>query len=352
MVSINEKYMKMCFKLAEKGGVNTLPNPLVGCVIVKDNKIISKDFHKKIGEFHAERNAILKTDDKLLKGADLYVNLEPCSHFGKTPPCADLIIEKGIKKVVFSNFDPNPKVNGAGYKKLKENGVEVETGVLEKEGAELNRVFFKHIKEKKPYIALKIATTLDSKIADDNYNSKWITNEKSRKEVMKLRSYYQAVLTGSNTVKCDNPKLTSRIKGGVNPVRIIMDRKGSLDLNFNVFKNDGARIIVIDNTNKKYPSHIEKISFRDFNSLFCELYNMGIYSVLTESGRGLNSVLIKENMVDEIYHFIAPKILGGGLDFVSNLNPLNISDSFSVYNLKIKRFGEDILLNYKMYDRI
>ncbi len=341
----DEKYIKMCFSLAKKGKNNVLPNPMVGSLIVKEGRIISKGYHKKYGEFHAERNAILNAKEDL-EGATIYVNLEPCSHFGKTPPCADLIIEKKIKRVVFSSFDKNPKVDG--IKKLKEAGIEVLGGVLEKEGDELNKVFFKNITKKIPYIALKTATTLDSKIATENYNSKWITGDSSRLEVMKLRSLYQAIITGSNTVLYDNPKLTSRIKGGINPIRIIMDKKGQIPFNYNVFEDDGTRIILIDNTKRKCPSHVEKIGFSNLNELLKTLFNMGIYSILIESGRGLNSAFLKEKCVDEIYHFIAPKILGGGINFIDGFNPKKIDDGLIAYNLKIKKFEPDIMLNYKL----
>lgn len=341
----DEKYIKMCFSLAKKGKNNVLPNPMVGSLIIKEGRIISKGYHKKYGEFHAERNAILNAKEDL-EGATIYVNLEPCSHFGKTPPCADLIIEKKIKRVVFSSFDKNPKVDGV--KKLKEAGIEVLGGVLEKEGDELNKVFFKNITKKIPYIALKTATTLDSKIATENYNSKWITGDSSRLEVMKLRSLYQAIITGSNTVLYDNPKLTSRIKGGINPIRIIMDKKGQIPFNYNVFEDDGTRIILIDNTKRKCPSHVEKIGFSNINELLKTLFNMGIYSILIESGRGLNSAFLKEKCVDEIYHFIAPKILGGGINFIDGFNPKKIDDGLIAYNLKIKKFEPDIMLNYKL----
>lgn len=345
----DEKFIKKCLKLAEKGGLNVLPNPLVGCVITDtEGNIISEDYHKKIGEFHAERNAILKTADEKLNGAILYVNLEPCSHFGKTPPCADLIIEKKIKKVVFSMFDPNPKVNGMGYKKLKEAGIEVITGILEDEAKELNKVFIKNITKKIPYVMLKTATTLDSKIAAANHNSKWITDDISRLEVMKLRSSYQAIMTGSNTVRFDNPKLTARIKNGVNPIRIIMDRYGALDINSNVFNDDGTRVIVIDNSDKKYPSHIEKIPYNNMKELMETLYQKGIYSIMAETGAGLNSVLLKEKTVDEINHFIAPKIMGGGIDFISGFAPDSPNESIIVRNLKIKKLKNDILLNYRL----
>lgn len=340
----DEKYIKKCFNLAKKGGFNVMPNPLVGCVIVKNGKILSQGYHQKYGGFHAERNAIINSKEDLL-GATLYVNLEPCSHFGKTPPCADLIIEKGIKRVVFSNLDANKKVNG--YKKLIEAGIEVQYGILEKDGKELNKVFFKNIEKQLPYIALKTGTTLDSKIATNSYQSKWITGEKSRAEVMKLRSSYQAILTGSNTVVKDNPKLTSRIKGGISPIRIIMDRSGVLDNNLNVFKDD-VRVIVINNTNKKYPKNVEKIPFNGMDNLLKTLYELGICSILIEAGGSLNSVFLNCGAVDEVYQFIAPKILGKGINFTENLEINDLSKSISALDMKIKKIDDDILLNYKL----
>jgi len=343
----DEKYIKKCFNLAKKGRFNVMPNPLVGCVIVKNGKVISKGYHQKFGEFHAERNAILNSKEDL-SNATLYVNLEPCSHFGKTPPCTDLIIEKKIKRVVFSNLDPNKKVNG--YKKLTEANIDVQYGVLENEGRELNKVFFKNIEKKLPYVALKTGATLDSKIATNSYQSKWITNEKSRLEVMKLRSSYQAILTGSNTVLKDNPSLTSRIKNGISPIRIIMDRSGVLDCKSNVF-NDDVRVIVINNTDKKYPKNVEKIPFENINSLLKKFYELGIYSILIEAGGGLNSAFLQNRAVDEIYQFIAPKILGKGINFTENLEINNLSNSINAYDMKIKNFDDDILLNYKLkYD--
>lgn len=342
----DEKYIKKCFALAKKGRNKVCPNPMVGCVIVKNGKIISAGYHKKFGEFHAERNAILKASDKDLENSTLYVNLEPCSHFGKTPPCVDLIIEKKIKRVCFSNFDPNPKVNG--LKKLKEAKIEVTSGILEKEGLELNKVFFKNITKNLPYVSIKTGTTLDSKIATSNFQSKWITNELSRTEVMKLRSTYQAILTGSNTIIQDNPKLTSRIKGGVSPIRIILDRKGKIDNSANVFNDDNVRVIVVTNSNKKYPKNVEKIEFKGFKPLMKTLYEMGISSVLVEAGGTLGGLLLKEKLVDEIYQFIAPKILGKGISFTEGLELNSLDLAITAYDMKIKKFGSDILLNYKL----
>ena len=195
----------------------------------------------------------------------MIVNLEPCSHYGKTPPCADLIIKSEIKKVVVAQIDPNPKVYMNGIKKLQNAGIEVEIGILEKEARELNKVFLKNIKDKMPYVMTKIATTQDFKIALNNGNSKWITDEKSRKEVQKIRSNYQAIMTGSGTILADNPKLNVRIKGKKSPTRIIFDPNNKLSLDYNVFSNDGTRIILINNSKIDCPEHIEQMNFENFD---------------------------------------------------------------------------------------
>ena len=244
-----EKLMRRCISLAKKGEGKVSPNPLVGCVIFDDNfNILSEGYHEKYVQNHAERNAILNAKSNL-KGKSLIVNLEPCSHYGKTPPCADLIIEKGIKKVIIGMIDPNPIVSGNGIKKLQKAGIEVVTGVLEKECRILNEVFIKNQIKKSPFVVIKTATTLDGKIATQTGNSKWITDESSRLEVQKLRNKYDAILTSSATVIEDNPKLTCRLKNGRNPVRIILDTNLSTDENSNVYNNDGTKVYIITSEN-------------------------------------------------------------------------------------------------------
>ncbi len=357
MNKIYEKYMKKCLTLAKKGLGKTLPNPLVGCIITDAvGNIISEGYHQKYGKNHAERNAILSTaPDKqhLLKGATLYVNLEPCSHQGKTPPCADLIIEKGIKKVIIGMIDPNPLVAGQGIKKLQAAGIETITGVLEDEAKELNKVFIKNITAKKPYITIKTAVTLDSKIALENGSSKWITDDYSRNIVHNMRSSHQAIMTGSGTVLTDNPSLTARPenKKSKNPVRIIMDKSGQIPPEYNIFKDNTEKIIVITNSEQKYPAHIQKINFKDYDTLFKELYNLGVYNVLIEAGAGINSSLIASKCVDEIYVFVAPKIFGGGKSFIEGFNFSKIDDCIKLKDLKCKKLKNDVLINAKfLYD--
>ncbi len=346
------KYIKKCFILAKKGKKEAPPNPLVGCLITdKDNNIIAEGYHKKFGQNHAERNALLGFEGKCPDGCTLYVNLEPCSHYGKTPPCADLIIEKGIKKVVISMKDPNPIVSGAGIKKLQNTGIDVITGVLEEEAKELNKVFIKNITQKKPYILIKTAITLDSKIALENGESKWITDDFSRYQVMKLRSDYQAIMTGAGTVLADNPSLASRIKNGRNPIRIVLDREGKIPLDYNVFKDNTEKIFVVTNSDNKYPSHIQKINFKDYDSLFKELYDLGIFSILIEAGAGLNSSIIASKEADEITAFMAPKIFGGGLPFIKGFSFNKPDECIKLKDFTCKKLKNDILINAKfLYD--
>ena len=223
MTNQHEKYMRMCFELALLGKGQVSPNPMVGCVVLdKDENIVSKGYHKKCGESHAERDALLKLQNNEAEGGTLYVNLEPCSHYGKTPPCVDLIIERKLKKVVIAMRDPNPKVDGLS--KLREAGIEVVEGVLEEEAKFLNRVFIKNITQKLPYVVLKTATTMDGKIATNTGDSKWITSEKARAEVKNIRKKYDAILTSSATVIADNPTMEHKKK-------IILDRELKTDFN-------------------------------------------------------------------------------------------------------------------------
>ena len=241
-----EKYMYQCFDLAKKGLGSVSPNPLVGCVVLdKNDEVISVGYHKKYGMAHAEVNCINSAPQNTdFSKTTLVVNLEPCSHFGKTPPCADLIIKKGIKKVVIGLVDPNEKVKGNGIKKLKDAGIEVIYPFMEMECTKLNKIFIKNITQKKPYIAIKTATTIDSKIASDTNSSKWITSNLARLEVQNLRTSYQAIMTGSGTILADNPKLNVRIKGKKSPTRIIFDPNNKASFDYDVFNNDGSFFIL------------------------------------------------------------------------------------------------------------
>ena len=349
MKTYNDLMLK-CFEIAKLAKKNTMPNPLVGAIVYDEEKkeIISTGYHQKYGEAHAEVNAIKNANGNTI-GKTIIVNLEPCSHYGKTPPCADLIIKSGFKKAIVALVDPNPKVAGQGIKKLQDAKIEVVVGVLEQEARELNKVFLKNIEKKLPYIMLKTATTLDGKIALENGKSKWITNDIARLEAQKLRSQYQAIMSASGTILADNPKLNVRLENETSPIRIIFDPNNKIPLDYNVFKNDGVRIILINNSKIDLPNYIEQIGFDgDFNNLFKTLFEMKIYSIMIEAGCGFNSELLKANVVDEINHFIAPKVFGSGKSFVDGLNFEEIDNSIQLENVNFKQFGDNILINGKI----
>lgn len=303
----HEKFMQRCFELAGKGLGNVAPNPLVGCVIVSNEKIIGEGYHQKYGEAHAEVNAINSVKNKeLLKSSTLYVNLEPCSHFGKTPPCADLIIENKVPHVVISSGDPYPEVAGKGIEKLKKAGINVETGILKDENEWLNRRFFTFQKKHRPYVILKWAKTNDGFIDVERSNNVpniyWITDETCRIIVHKWRSEEQALLIGTTTAANDNPNLTVRSWNGKNPLRIILDRNHSLPESLNVF-NKEANTIVFSEKEKKSEQSIEYFTIK-FNSnllpeILRELYRRNIQSIIVEGGAKTLQSFIDKNLWDE-----------------------------------------------------
>ncbi len=354
----DENYMLRCFELALGGAGYVSPNPMVGCVIVKNGKVVAEGYHKKYGAYHAERNAInaaLNTGVNL-KGAEIYINLEPCAHIGKTPPCCDLIIEHKFSKVVIGVRDPYYKVSGKGIKILKKAGIKVITGVLESEARELNKVFFKYVTSGLPYIMIKVAQTLDGKIADDKFGSKWISSPESRKTVHKLRSIYDAVLVGANTVKYDNPKLTVRDIKGRNPYRIIIDKELSLGLVYNLFKNnsDGKTIVLtlLNKEHKRVKHYLsQKITVLncrsksgniDLKDALIKIAKLGIASVMVEGGAATYDGFLKQRLVDEVFIFIAPKVMGKGITAFSDKNAFNDLKQHDYFSS-----GSDILLNIK-----
>lgn len=351
---IYEKYMRQCIRLARKSEGQVSPNPLVGAIILDSNgETVGSGRHEKYGEAHAEVNAINEAGEKA-RGGTIIVNLEPCSHFGKTPPCADLIIKYGLKKVVIGCVDPNPEVSGNGIKKLKHAGIEVETGVLEKECKALNEIFFKNQIQSLPFIAIKTATTMDGKIATKTGSSKWITGEKARADVQRIRNKYDAILTGSNTIEIDNPSLTCRKPKGRNPIRIIVDSKLKTNPKSKVYNDDGIKIYVAigkDIAPKGFSENIEFIKCPlinekiDLNFLTLKLYEKEIRSVLIEAGADLNGAFIKAKLVDKIYHYIAPKILGDkdAKNFIEGFNINNINECLKLALKSVKKLDSDIL---------
>ena len=335
--NIDKKYMRMAIELAKKGEGAVNPNPLVGAVVVKDGKVVGKGYHRFFGGPHAEVYA-LEEAGKEACGATIYVTLEPCSHYGKTPPCAKKIIDMGIKKCFVGSSDPNPQVAGKGVAMLKKAGIEVVENVLKDECDKLNQVFFKYIKTKIPYLFLKCAITLDGKIATKTGNSKWITNEIAREKVQFYRNKFMGIMVGINTVMLDNPSLTSRIQNGVNPFRIVVDSHLKIDENCKVIKNnEDEKTVIITSQKNQFVENSENINDKDFEikmkqkrlsqnnkvkfiffdkekfsfkEMLEEIGKMGIDSVLLEGGESLISLAFKEEVIDAGEIFVANKILG------------------------------------------
>ena len=339
-----DKLMQKCIDLAKQGEGQTSPNPLVGCVVLdKDENEISTGYHHKYGDNHAERDALLKLHNGEEKGGTLIVNLEPCSHYGKTPPCADLIIERGIKRVVIGMRDVNPIVAGNGIKKLKNAEIEVVENVLEDECKILNETFIKNMTKNEVFVALKTAATLDGKIATQNGSSKWITSDNAREEVKKIRNRYDAILTTSSTILADNPTMAHRKK-------IILDRKLKTNLEAPIYKE--GEIYLFNATLDMFEGGINFIKTPvineklDIEFILKKAFDLGIKSILVESGGHLNGEMLK--YTDKIYHFIAPKITGdnNSLSCFDFRHIENINESYKFKITQTEMFDPDILLTY------
>lgn len=308
--------MKRAMELAENGRGNVSPNPLVGCVIVCDDKVIGEGWHRQYGGPHAEVNAVNAVKDKkILPESTVYVNLEPCSHFGKTPPCADLLVKHKVKRVVVSTLDPNPQVAGRGMAKLKQNGIEVITGVLEKEGEALNRRFFGFHRNKRPYVMLKWAQTADGYIARENYDSKWISNEYSRQLVHRWRGEEDAILVGKNTALLDDPQLNTRDSEGKNPLRLVLDPRLELPKTLKIFDGTLPTICYNAKENESFPNlDFIKLNGGDaIEEMLKDLFQRDIQSVMVEGGSKLLQSFIDRGYWDEARVFKAPVSFGSGI---------------------------------------
>ena len=358
-------YMEKCIELAKKGIGTTSPNPMVGAVVVKAGKIIASGYHKKFGHEHAEVNAFKEAKDKDLIGATLYLNLEPCSIFGKTPPCVDLIIKKKIAQVVCGVKDPNPKINGSGIRELKKAGIKTKVGVLHKECFELNEKFFKYITTDMPFVTVKIAQTIDAKISCRKNEKNNITCLESRKYVHKLRAEHDAVLVGSGTVKTDNPFLTVRHFKGRQPFRVVLNSKFDINLKANILNDDYTEktiLIVSQNVYKAkqskvnkliktgvkiYPLKVNKKGLFDIRTVLVLLGKTGISSVLVEGGSKVFTDFISKKLFDSLLLFIAPKIVGSAVPSIESDMLKNFSEiQFSKPDCKI--IGNDILYKVKL----
>jgi diaminohydroxyphosphoribosylaminopyrimidine deaminase/5-amino-6-(5-phosphoribosylamino)uracil reductase len=355
------KFMGRALELAEKGSGYTNPNPLVGAVIVKAGRIIGEGYHEFYGGHHAEVNAFNNAVEDV-KGATMYVTLEPCSHYGKTPPCAKAIVEKGIRKVVIGIQDPNPLVAGKGIEILKENGIEVVLGVLEEEGKKLNEIFLKYITTGLPFCIMKTAMTLDGKIAAQTGDSKWITGELSRRYVHRLRHRTAGIMVGIGTVLADDPMLNTRLEdgGGSDPIRIILDSSARIPLEAKILNLDSNASTIIVATEKASKDRIKAIEEKGAEIIIAPLKNNGvdlsflmrilgekkIDSILLEGGSKINYAALEAGIVDKVNAFIAPKIIGGD-NAKTPVGGKGISLMKNAINLKdimVHRFENDIMI--------
>lgn len=350
-------FMRRALRLASRARGKTAPNPMVGALLVKDGRIIAEDYHRKAGTPHAEP-LVLDKAGRDAKGSTLYVTLEPCCHSGKrTPPCTDAIISHGVKRVVAAMIDPNPKVSGKGFEMLEKAGIDVTTGVLEKEAALLNEAYIKFITTGKPFVTLKTAMTLDGKIATAEGQSKWITGEKARALVHRLRGDVDAVLTAIGTVKADDPELTSRtgerLKRPSQPVRVVIDPRLEIPEAAKVLRMPPPTIIVTKASgrklNKSIKTGVSVITYKgklELDWLMQNLAARGIMSVLIEGGSSLNAHAFEDGIVDKIMFFIAPKIIGGRESFpaVGGRQFKRLHEAHRIRDVKVRRIGEDMLI--------
>lgn len=358
-LSYDEKYMRLAMQLAGNAIGRTSPNPLVGAVIVKDNRVVGCGWHRKAGTPHAEVHALNQAGE-LAQGADVYVTLEPCAHYGKTPPCAKALVEAKVKNVYGGLLDVNPKVAGKGFKILEDADIHVEYGFLQDELRKQNEVFFKWIEHKKPFVVLKVAMTLDGKIATATGQSKWITNETSRAYGYKLRDIYDGIMVGINTVIEDNPMLTARVDGGKNPIRIVVDSSLKIDINANVVQDKSAKTIIAT-TDKADKDKILKLQAQDVDVIVVDkdendkvdieklldiLGQQNICSILVEGGATLSGSFVARKLVDKVYFFIAPKIIGGkeAKTPVAGTGILNLQEALALKDIQIEKLEEDILI--------
>jgi len=330
--------MALALKLSKKGRASVGANPMVGCVITRDGKIIAQDYHRKYGNAHAEVNALDQINHQA-KDTKLYVTLEPCSHQGKTPPCTTALLKAGVKKIVVAMLDPNPLVSGRGIKLLKDKGVEVDIGLLQNEVREVNRGFVKRMETGMPFVTTKIAMSLDGGTAMNSGESKWITSDAARLDVHKLRNKNQAIMTGSGTIINDNPKMTTRINDSESkPLRVIVDSGNKItNQKLNIFSSDAPTLVLNDDNSTLLPNG--KI---DLKLALIKLGEMGINNLLLEAGSGLNGAMLEAELIDEYIIYTAPVILGSDTKPMIEIPLKKMSEKIQLNILDIRKIGEDI----------
>lgn len=362
----DKEYMQRAIELAAKGGGWTNPNPNVGAVIVKAGRIIGEGYHKRCGELHAERNAFASlTEDAT--GATIYVTLEPCCHYGKTPPCTEAIIENHIARVVIGSRDPNPLVSGKGANLLREKGIVVEEDFMREECDKLNAIFFHHITTGKPYVAMKYAMTLDGKIATRTGASKWITGDMAREHVHKIRSRYAAIMAGIGTVLADDPMLNARFEGAHQPVRVVVDTRLQIPEDSNLVKTAGEYETIVacgnideniqDKKNRLKKQGVQVVEMPlveghvDLRSLMEYLAEKKLDSVYIEGGGTLHEAALRAGIVNHVFAYVAPKIFGGS-DAKTPVEGKGVSvpgEGATFKLMETKALGDDLLLEYEIF---
>ena len=357
-------YMRRAIELAKKAEGFTNPNPMVGAVIVKDGRIIGQGYHERCGELHAERNAIASLTESA-EGATIYVTLEPCCHYGKTPPCTESIIENKIARVVIGSRDPNPLVSGKGARILREHGVAVEEDFLREECDAINPVFFHYITSKMPYITSKYAMTADGKIATKTGASKWITGEEARLEVQRMRHRNMAIMVGIGTVLADDPMLNVRIEGLKSPIRVICDSKLRIPMDSQIVKTakEYRTIVACVTEDKQRISELEAAGVQvellqadnghvDVTVLMERLGQLGIDSVFVEGGGILNDSLYRKGLVNRMEVFVAPKVFGGAAakSPVEGTGVETVEEAQHFKLIEVKKIGQDVCLSYERRD--
>ena len=350
--------MERALELAEKGTGKVNPNPLVGAVIVKNGEIIGEGYHECYGEAHAERNAV-KNAKESVEDSTIYVTLEPCAHYGKTPPCVDLIIEKKFKKVVIGMLDPNELVAGKSIEKLKKNGIEVIVGIKEEECKKLNEIFIKYITSKSPFVILKSGMSIDGKIATYSGESKWITSKESREDAQNLRNRLNSIMVGVNTIIADDPELTCRINKDKKLIRIVVDTNLRIPLDSKVVKNKDKLTIIatILNSNERKKKALRDLGVKiievsdknnkvNLKELVKKLGQEGLDSVLIEGGGTLNFSALEDNIVDKVIFYIAPKILGGenSKSCIAGIGFSELNQAVNLKDISYRKIGEDLVV--------
>lgn len=350
----DERWMRRALRLSARARGRTAPNPMVGAVVVADGRAVGEGWHPRAGEPHAEVFA-LRAAGEAARGATLYVTLEPCCHYGRTPPCTDAVLASGVRRVVAAMSDPFPKVAGGGLARLREAGLEVECGLLEADAADLNRAYLKAVRTGLPWLTLKMATTLDGKIATRTGDSRWVTGEAARKHVHRLRDWHDAVLVGIGTARADNPQLTARLRGARDPLRVIIDHRAELSPDSTLARTarETPTLVIAGEAAKaealeERGVQIERVPSRDgrvdLDAALRALVRRGVHSVLCEGGAVLAGSLLDAGLVDEVCWFLAPKLLGGAdaLGALGGAGVERMADARQLHHVRVRRFGPDI----------